>query len=212
MVRVRRRQRARRAMRRFQAAVLCLTVVLLFFWFDQRVGAAAQDTAEYQCQMLCTEAINDAAEQVLREESGLVASLTEVQYSADGEVQHVEMQTENVNLFRLRLTDTIMESLTSLQNQEVSLRLGSLTGVALLFGRGPGIPMRVIPLTSVTSEVRESFEGAGVNQTLHTVSIVVGVDMRVLYGVRYGDVHVETEILISQSVIAGSVPGWYSSK
>ena len=44
------------------------------------------------------------------------------------------------------------------------------------------------------------------------VSIVVGVDMRVLYGVRYGDVHVETEILISQSVIAGSVPGWYSSK
>lgn len=207
MVRVRRRQRARRAMRRFQTAVLCLTVVLLFFWFDQRVGAAAQDTAEYQCQMLCTEAINDAAEQVLREESGLVASLTEVQYSADGEIQHVEMQTENVNLLRLRLTDTVMESLTSLQNQEVSLRLGSLTGVALLFGRGPGIPMRVIPLTSVTSEVRESFEGAGVNQTLHTVSIVVGVDMRVLYGVRYGDVHVETEILVSQSVIAGSVPG-----
>lgn len=212
MVRVRRRRKAQRAVRRFQWIAALLTVFLLLFWFDRRVGAAAEDTAEYHCHALCLDAINAAAEEVLEEESGLTDSLVEIHRSDDGQVRQVEMKAENVNLLRLRLTERAVEALSVLENQEISLRLGSLTGWALLFGRGPSIPMRVIPLTVVTGDVRERLESAGINQSLHTVSIVLSVDMRVLYGVRWGDVHVETEILVSQSLISGSVPGWYSTK
>lgn len=207
--RIRKARRARRATRRFQIVAFVLTLVLALFAFDARVGAAAQDAAEYYCQSLCTEAINSAVMQVLEENSGLTKELDEVHYAENGSVQQIEVRADAVNLLRLRLTDAALESLTALENRSVSLRLGSLSGWSLLFGRGPSIPMRVIPLTAVTSEFHESFEGAGVNQTVHTLSVVLSVDMRVLYGVRCGDVHVESEVILSQSLIAGEVPGWY---
>ena len=209
MIRVRRVRRTRRALRRFQIIAVVLIVALLFFRFDARVGAAAKDTAEFHCQNLCLEAINTAVAQTLEENSDLTQAMEEVRYSESGFVQQIELRADAINQLRLELTEATTQSLLALENSSISLRLGSLTGISMLFGRGPSIPMKVIPLTAVESEIHESFEGAGINQTVHTVSILISVDMRVLYGIRWGDVHVESEILLSQTLIAGQVPSRY---
>ena len=189
-----------------------LIAALVFFAFDSRVGAAAVDAAEYYCQNVCLQAMNGAVQKSLTENEALLKDLVEIRCSDRGYVQQIETNTENVNLLRLRMTDEVMHALETLRDEEVTLRLGSLTGLSLLFGRGPAVRMRVIPLTAVESEVCESFEGAGVNQTVHTLSLQLTAKMRVLYGVRAGTVTVETEVVLSQSLVSGQVPGWYSIK
>ena len=211
-MRRRRRRRSRRSFRRFRAAALFLIAALAFFKFDQRVGAAAVDTAEYYCQSVCLNAVNDAVQQTLEQTPELTRELVRIEYSADGYVQNIETDTESVNFLRLRLTDAVSQKMAEIENEEITLRLGSLTGISLLFGRGPGVRMRVIPLTAVRSELHETFEGAGVNQTIHKLSVLLTVDVCVLYGLRSGQVTVESEVVLSQSLVSGQVPGWYTAK
>ena len=78
--------------------------------------------------------------------------------------------------------------------------------MSLLMGRGPGIPVEILVLTSSHGEFKNDIVTAGINQTKHQISLLVIVDIDVLIPWGTESTQVCTEVLISDTVLLGQVP------
>jgi sporulation protein YunB len=96
--------------------------------------------------------------------------------------------------------------LTENRTITVSIPAGNLTGISLLMGRGPGIPVEIMVLTSSHVEFRNHILTAGINQTKHQISLLVIVDIDVLVPWGTESTQVCSEVLISDTVLLGQVP------
>jgi sporulation protein YunB len=91
----------------------------------------------------------------------------------------------------------------------VRIPLGNLTGISLLMGRGPGVPVEILMLTSSRVAFHNSVVTAGINQTKHQLNLAVIVDIDVLIPWGTESTQVVTEVMIADTVIVGKVPETY---
>ena len=56
------------------------------------------------------------------------------------------------------------------------------------------------------------FMEAGINQTIHTINLVISVDIEILLPFAYSVMTVESEMPIAQTLIVGTVPDAYFNK
>ncbi len=63
---------------------------------------------------------------------------------------------------------------------KIYLPLGQLLGSQLLAGRGPDVPIVIVPVGTVESRVYDVFEEAGINQTRHKIYLEVKTMVRVV--------------------------------
>jgi sporulation protein YunB len=154
-----------------------------------------------------TRAVNDAVEKVLSNLGIDYEKLSSVTLDKNGEVSSIETNTANVNIFKSTVSKEILEQLDNQEIQKVNIPLGSLAG-GLLTGRGPNITIRVPMNSTVETVLNNKFEGAGINQTKHDISLDVKVKIfTVVQGVSTENV-VETNFTIAERILVGEVPQW----
>ena len=96
-----------------------------------------------------------------------------------------------------------------MSSSELSIPVGSLTGVALLAGRGPDVHIKVLSVGSPTAEFENRFTDAGINQTKHQIKLDVVIDIDVIMPWQTVSTQVVSEILIAETVLLGDVPQTY---
>jgi sporulation protein YunB len=114
----------------------------------------------------------------------------------------------HVNALSAEILDRVV-GLTENRTLTVSIPAGNLTGISLLMGRGPGVPVEILVLTSSRVEFQNSIVTAGINQTKHQISLNVIVDIDVLVPWGSESTQVVTEVLIADTVVVGQVPDTY---
>ena len=94
--------------------------------------------------------------------------------------------------------------------KNISIPIGSLTGVTLLNGKGPAISVKVTGYTGVHSELYSEFSDAGINQSLHRVLCRVSADALIISGSESRKVVVSSTVVLCETVIVGRVTGSYT--
>ena len=125
-----------------------------------------------------------------------------------GEVTAISSNMTHINALSALLLDRVI-GLTGNRTLTVSIPAGNLTGLSLLMGRGPGIPVEIMVLTSSHVEFRNNIVTAGINQTKHQISLLVIVDIDVLVPWGTESAQICTELLIADTVVVGQVPETY---
>ena len=125
-----------------------------------------------------------------------------------GEISAISSNMARINALSAKILDTVI-NVTENQTITVEIPIGNLTGVSLLMGRGPKVPVQIIVLTSSKVEFSNSIITAGINQTKHQVNLEVIVDIDVLIPWDTASTQVKTEVLIADTVIVGKVPDTY---
>ena len=128
--------------------------------------------------------------------------------SSSGDVTAISSNMARINALSAKILDTVI-NVTENQTITVEIPIGNLTGVSLLMGRGPKVPVQIIVLTSSKVEFNNSIITAGINQTKHQVNLEVIVDIDVLIPWDTASTQVKTEVLIADTVIVGKVPDTY---
>ena len=149
--------------------------------------------------------VNNAVNQVLGEGAFLAEDFVDLEKNHEGEVTAVRSNMAKINELSAVLLDRVI-GLTENRMLTVSIPAGNLTGLSLLMGRGPGIPVEIQVLTSSHVEFRNDIITAGINQTKHQISLLVIVDIDVLVPWGTESTQVCTEVLISDTVLLGQVP------
>ena len=130
--------------------------------------------------------------------------------SEAGEVTAISSNMARINALSAMILDRVV-GVTENRTIVVEIPAGNLTGISLLMGRGPGIPVQIIMLTSSRVEFNNSIVTAGINQTKHQINLEVIVDIDILIPWDTESAQVLTEVLIADTVVVGQVPDTYLS-
>ena len=195
--------------RRFPRFLLLLAVLLLF---AALAGLFLQDLSSQI-------AVSDARDIVTAEVNRVVAeALREGDYGSDyfvsfeknelGEVTALSCNMAHINVLSAQILDQVIGR-TENRVLTIAIPSGNLTGVSLLMGRGPDVPVQIIMLTSSRVEFGNNVLTAGINQTKHQINLRVIVDIDVLVPWGTESTQVTTDVLIADTMVIGQVPETY---
>lgn len=129
-----------------------------------------------------------------------------------GRIISAEVNSAEVNKVKNELVSQINDRLCKAENESVEIPIGTLTGVTYFTGRGFNLNLRLHQIGSVKSEMKSTFESAGINQTKFRLYIEISVYMKAVLPFNTQEISVTEEYLVSESVIVGEVPEMYISK
>lgn len=120
----------------------------------------------------------------------------------------------NANIFTIdqitsNATTYIQEEIDKLNNIEVKMSIGSMTGLNYLSGIGPKIKLKVASAGKISTDLKSEFVSQGINQTLHRIYLQVNCKMNVLIPFKNLEENTTNQILIAENVIIGQIPNTY---
>ena len=159
---------------------------------------------------IVTGQVNAVIARVMAEGEYDAESFVSLEKDAAGEITAVSANMARINALSAEILDRVIGA-TENRTLKVSVPLGNLTGVSLLMGRGPGVPVEIIMMTSSRVEFQNNVVTAGINQTKHQIDLEVIVDVDVLIPWGTESAEVVTEVMISDVTVVGKVPETYLS-
>ena len=127
-----------------------------------------------------------------------------------GHITALRSNVAEVNRMQGQITDEILHRLSEVATSELEIPLGTLTGSALLAGRGPSLFVRMQAVGSASAAFRNQFTAAGINQTRHQIFLDVDVYMSILLPGMKTSTRVSNELAVAETVIVGGVPDTYT--
>lgn len=126
-------------------------------------------------------------------------------------VSAIESDTEKINKLKSELTVRIQDNIAERCNGKIYVPIGSASGLYILSGTGPKIPISVIPAATVNTNYVEDFKAVGINQVKHSVYINVDVNMHYSGYMLDENEIINTDVLVLETIIIGGVPNYYGT-
>ena len=193
-------------------SILFLLVALLLFLAaaslylkDVSTAIAVSDASD-----AVTVSINNAIADIMRDGDYSADYFVTFEKSEAGEITAISSNMARINALSAKILDRIVGA-TDTHMLTVNIPVGNLTGVSLLMGRGPKVPVKIITMTSSRVEFNNSIVTAGINQTKHQINLEVIVDIDILVPWGTESTQVITEVLIADTIVVGRVPDTYLS-
>ena len=111
-----------------------------------------------------------------------------------------------VNRLKTDILNIINDEILALDNSDLGIPLGSLFLPELLSGKGPTIPVHILSIRNSDASFLSNFSEAGINQTLHQLTMSVSVDVSILVLGTTRSFTVTSQVVVAETVIVGQVP------
>ncbi|MBO5036473.1 MAG: sporulation protein YunB [Clostridia bacterium] len=161
-------------------------------------------------EIIAGEKISEAIEEEMVSEDYELESIISFEKDADGRINAVKTNIVTANRLKSALSLAVLDKIGQITESDVAVPSGSLTGLALLSGRGPNIPVKTVPVGSVRTNLQSKLTNGGINQTLHRIILEITVDMNVILPRETVSSEVSMNVVVSETVIVGTVPEYFS--
>ena len=201
------RRRIRRILYFLLAAFL--TVSLGFLMLRSRYRDVIRDLAETQVKNTTSDLTNDAIAKQIDEGIIQYDRIVYFEKDLDGRITALKTNMSEVNRLKTDILNLINDEILALDTSDIGIPLGSLFLPELFSGKGPSIPVRILSIRNSDASFASSFSQAGINQTLHQVTMIVSVDVAVLVLGQTSSFTVNSEVVAAETVIVGDVPSTF---
>lgn len=153
-------------------------------------------------------AINGAISNVIASTSNYVDILT-ITYDGENTVSAMSLKSSVINNIAhesIRATQNVMSDVCY---GGVDIPLGTLSGIACFFDRGPLVRIAVSAIGNVESGLRANFSECGINQTNYRLYLEITAFVTLIYPGVDNVIEVTDEILLVETVIVGKIPSTY---
>ena len=128
----------------------------------------------------------------------------------EGHITALHSNMAGFNALQANISEDILKRMEEMSTSNLEIPLGTLTGSALLAGRGTTITVRMQSTGSCAATFVNDFSDAGINQTTHRILLNVDVSVSILLpGFRTGT-EVSNTFSVAETVIVGTVPDSYT--
>ena len=201
----------RRRIRRILHLLLAVFVAvsLGFLMLRSRYRDVIRDLAETQVKNTTSDLTNDAIAKQIDE--GIIQYDRSVYFEKDldGRITALKTNMSEVNRLKTDILNLINDEILALDTSDIGIPLGSLFLPELFSGKGPSIPVRILSIRNSDASFASSFSQAGINQTLHQLTMIVSVDVAVLVLGQTSSFTVNSEVVVAETVIVGDVPSTF---
>lgn len=179
-------------------------------WMDLQLRPVVQVYSAYQAKVYATRLINDAIYGELATADIRYDNLTIITHDANGTVTSIQTDMVGLNRLRGRATDAVLRNLRQMDQQTISIPMGTLSGFQIFTGRGPTVQMKVQPAGTLQTRIENRFDSAGINQTRHQIMLVMDMTVSAVIPGYTVSTEVETNFCLAETVIVGTVPDSYT--
>lgn len=201
-------------MRRIQKLfrfLFLLTVFLfaLLLMFRGRYQDVIRDLAKTQVMNTTSDLTNDAIAKQMADGVIQYDRIVYFEKDLDGRITALKTNMSEVNRLKTDILNIINDEILALDTSDIGIPMGSLFLPELLSGKGPTIPVHILSIRNSDAVFTSDFSQAGINQTLHQLTMEVSVDVAVLVLARTESFTVNSEVVVAETVIVGDVPQTY---
>lgn len=198
------RWRIRRLIRR--AIVVLLIIIIAFLAFRSKYRVIIQDLAETQVKNTTSDLTNDAIARQIAAGDIQYDRIVYFEKDLNGRITALKTNMTEVNRLKTDILNIINDEILALDTSDIGIPLGSIFFPEFLSGRGPAIPVHILAIRNSDANFTSHFSQAGINQTLHQLSMEVGVDVAVLVLGRTSSFTITSEVVVAETIIVGEVP------
>ena len=175
----------------------------------KRLEPAFTAQLSFYANDMVTENVHKAVYEVFDEHE--FGDLAEIINNSDGTITALETDSTKLNKAKSLIILNLKEKMNNQEAKTVDIPLMSASKFYLFNGMGPNLSFKIIPLGLINTEIKESFEDAGINQTEHKITLMISVNVLYRGFLLNQSETISTEIPLMNTVIKGDVPRYYSS-
>lgn len=190
----------------FLAVILMTLALVATTHLRALLGNLAVTRVSNLVGQLVTAAVSDAVEGGEIQYDNLIS----LEKDGTGHVTALQSNMAEFNRLQSAITQDVLTRLDQVSDTYLNIPVGTLTGSALLVGRGPGLTIRMQSVGSCSARFENQFTQAGINQTTHRVMLYVDVSMSILLPGFRTSTQVSSSFSVAETVIVGDVPDTYT--
>ena len=194
---------------RLITAVALAALVGFTLLLRQRFAPMAEQLVITQVDNQASAAINDSIQQEIESGELDYDRLMITEKDGYGNVTALRANIAEINRLKTKILNRIDERLMDLSVEELGVPLGSILLPELFSGRGPELSVRVLAVRTSDAVCHNDFLAAGINQTLHRITIDINVTITILTLAGTQDVEVDSGVIAAETIIVGQVPSTY---
>lgn len=186
--------------------ILVLVLILAFMLLRSKYREVIQDLAETQVKNTTSDLTNDAIAKQIAAGDIQYDRIVYFEKDLDGRITAMKTNMTEVNRLKTDILNIINDEILALDTSDIGIPLGSLILPELFSGKGPAIPVHILSIRNSDANFVSHFSEAGINQTLHQLTMEVSVDVAVLVLGRTRSFTINSEVVVAETVIIGDVP------
>lgn len=189
---------------------LFFIVFAIFFIIDLQIRPLVKSAASNRAEVAAALLINEAILEELNKNNDEYSKIIFVDKDQNGKIISVNTDMAKVNFLKSAVTAKVQQKMKSTKKNDFGIPLGTLTGTALLNGRGPKIPLKVNLKDSIETNFRSNFESAAINQTKHQLFLDISAKICAFVPGYPVNTEVNSSVLIAETVLLGDVPSFFA--
>lgn len=201
--------RRKRLRRKLILTLLIALAAALAAVVQLRVSPYIRQVAKSQLTNAASNAMNEAVARQLRRGSVDYTKIVLLEKDESGHITALRTDMGQVAQLKAEIFEILDGLVDEISTEELGIPIGNLLLPELFAGRGARLPVRVVSLTSSGADFFSEFAAAGINQTLQTLRMRFCITVTILTPVGYESVDVESDVMLAQTVVVGSVPQSY---
>ena len=191
----------------FSAAAAMLSVVI---FATTQMRPILVSLATTRVSNMVNRIVSEAVDEAIDSGNITYSDLITFEKDNEGRITAIYSNMAAFNRLQAQILDIILARIDQVSARELSIPIGTLTGSALLAGRGPSISVRMESVGSSSAWFENEFTSAGINQTKHQIVLNIDVAVSILLPGFSTATVVSNAVTVAETVIVGSVPDTYT--
>ena len=205
-----RRRMDRRALARLLAVLLAAVALAALIFATLQLRPLLESLAVTRVSNAVNRIVSEAVDEAIETGNIRYDQLISFEKDNEGRITAIHSNMAACNRLQSEIMDLILTRIGEVSARELSIPIGSLTGSALLAGRGPRISVRMESVGSSSAWFENEFASAGINQTNHRSVLHIEVSVAILLPGFTTATRVSNAVTVAETVIVGSVPDTYT--
>jgi len=188
---------------------LAVILLALFLALRGRYRLVIQDLAQTQVKNTTSDLTNDAIAKQIAAGKIQYDRIVYFEKDLDGRITALKTNMSEVNRLKTDILNIINDEILALDTSDIGIPMGSLFLPEFFSGKGPMIPVHILSIRNSDASFSSFFSQAGINQTLHKLTMEVSVDVAVLVLAQTTSFTMTSEVVVAETVIVGAVPNTF---
>ncbi len=187
-------------------SIIIIVIVLLLFFNTilRAVTPIFESLAKDAAKSISTEVTNEETSKIMGKYN--YDNFFNIEKDANGKIQMISANVLKINQITSDIALNIQNSLRNDNEKNISIAVGSLTGIKLFSGFGPKINIKLNSVGNVETNLRSEFIAQGVNQTIHRVYMDITSTVNILTPFSTLSENITNQVLILENIILGEIP------
>lgn len=187
--------------------LILITALLTVFYLLRTIAPTFNQLCLNEAKSTATKIVHETVDEIM-DKYGYNDLVTSVK-DKEGNIISMQANIATMNKIISQISLKIQEKIDNQDSRDISIRLGTFTGITLLSGRGPKIPIRISSVGNLDTDLSSEFESVGINQSIHRIYAVINCKMDILTPFNTIGSQIDEKIMLAENLIMGEIPANY---